>query len=136
VPNPAWAAVTPNFGRPGRLDRRSRIWSEALTTGTQTPPDHARASKIAQASWVKKIWNVMHRSADWKARRAAVPRAFRSTGSRRNSGQTGPGTKHLTNLIKMVAYQDESALCVEWCSLRRVEAEGRTLIQTALGRRG
>ena len=41
--------------------------------------------------------------------------------------------KHLTNLLKMIAYQMESDL-VEWVRpyYKRVEDEGRTLIQVAL----
>ncbi len=44
-----------------------------------------------------------------------------------------PERKHLTNLLKMVAYQAESALlCALAPHYHRTEDEGRTLIQSAL----
>src|SRR5205814_2453638 len=70
----------------------------------------------------------------FEKRRAAMPRQIPiQKTSEEPIVKLAPERKHLTNLIKMVAYQAESALLrMVATHYRRVNEEGRTLIQSAL----
>jgi len=135
VPNPAWAAVDAELRQAqAGLDRlQAEYGLEALTNPELKRPT-MRGFKIAQGQLGQKIWNVMHRVSRLEARRAAVPRRVPVQAvTEEPVVKLAPERKHLTNLIKMVAYQAESALLRGVVPhYRRVEAEGRTLIQTAL----
>jgi hypothetical protein len=82
----------------------------------------------------EQIWNAMQRVSRLEARRAAVPRRVPVQAvTKEPVVKLAPERKHLTNLIKMVAYQAESDLLRAVAShYRRVDDEGRTLIQSAL----
>ena len=93
-----------------------------------------RGFKIAQGKLGQKIWNAWQRVAQLEARRAKVPRRVPVQSlSLEPVVKLAPEIKHLTNLIKMVAYQAESELVRALTPYyRRVEDEGRTLMGAAL----
>ena len=135
VPNPAWAAVEAQLQQArAHLDRlQSEYGLEALTNPELKRPT-MRGFKIAQGKLSEQIWNVMQRVSQLEARRAAVPRRVPVQAvTKEPVVKLAPERKHLTNLIKMVAYQAESDLLRAVASYyRRVDDEGRTLIQSAL----
>jgi DNA-binding CsgD family transcriptional regulator len=97
-----------------------------------------RGFKIAHASAGQQILKAMKRVTDLERRRAKVP-------TRVPVRQVVKGEvvkmeverKHLTDILKMVAYQAESDLFRMLApSYRRAEEEGRTLIQNALAATG
>jgi len=97
-----------------------------------------RGFKTANAAAGRQILKAMKRVADLERRRSAVP-------TRVPVRQVVQGDvvkleverKHLTDILKMVAYQAESDLFRMLAPFyRRVEEEGRTLIQNALAAPG
>jgi transposase len=135
VPNPAWAAVDAQLHQAqAYLDRlQSEYGLEALTNLELKRPT-MRGFKIAQGKLGQQIWEAMQRVSQWEARRAAVPRRVPVQAvTEEPVVKLASERKHLTNLIKMVAYQAESDLLRTVAPhYRRVEEEGRTLIQSAL----
>jgi len=135
VPNPAWAALDAQLRQAhAHLDRPpSRIRLEALTNPEQMRRT-MRGFKIAQGKLGGKIWSAVQRVLQLEKRRAAVPRrAPVQTVTEEPVVKLAPERKHLTNLIKMVAYQAESDLLrLVAPHYRRTGDEGRTLIQSAL----
>jgi len=135
VPNPAWAAVDAQLQQArAYLDRlQSEYGLEALTNPELKRPT-MRGFKIAQGKLSQQIWNAMQRASQLEARRAAIPRRVPVQAvTEQPVVKLAPERKHLTNLIKMVAYQAESDLLrTVTPHYRRVEDEGRTLIQSAL----
>ena len=93
-----------------------------------------RGFKISKSKLGQAIRTVRKRIATLEAKRALMPR--RVPVEDVTAGKViklAPERKHLTNLIKMVAYQAESDLVhLVAPHYRRVEDEGRTLIQNAL----
>jgi transposase len=97
-----------------------------------------RGFKIANAPLGKAILDAMKRVTELESKRASVP-------TRVPVGQVTEGEviklsverKHITDLLKMVAYQAESDLLrLVTPHYRRTEDEGRTLIQNALATPG
>jgi hypothetical protein len=135
VPNPAWAAADAKLGQAfARLDRlQAEYGLEALTN----PADQRRTMRGFKAAHEKlrqKIWGVWQQIEQLQKRRAAIPKRVPvQTVTDTVVVKLAPERKHLTNLIKMVAYQAESdlfRLVVPHYS--RAGDEGRTLIQSAL----
>jgi hypothetical protein len=93
-----------------------------------------RGFKIAQGKLGQKICSAWQRVEQLEKRRAAVPRRVPIQSlSQEPMVKLAPERKHLTNVIKIVAYQAESDLLRLVAShYRRVGDEGRTLIQPAL----
>ena len=93
-----------------------------------------RGFKTAQGKLGRKIWKVWQRVLQLEKRRAAVPRRVPVQAvTQAPVVKLAPERKHLTNLIKMVAYQAESDLLrLVAPHYRRADQEGRTLIQSAL----
>ena len=93
-----------------------------------------RGFKIAQGKLGQKICNAVQRFVQLEKRRATLPRRVPVQKTTDEPiVKLAPERKHLTNLIKMVAYQAESALLrLVAPHYRRVNDEGRTLIQSAL----
>jgi len=93
-----------------------------------------RGFRIAQGKLGKKIWSAFERVEQLQKRRSALPRRVPVQAAIQDPVvKLAPERKHLTNLIKMVAYQAESDLFRTLAShYRRVNDEGRTLIQSAL----
>jgi hypothetical protein len=135
VPNPAWLAVDAQLRQAhAHLERlESEYGLEALLNSEIKRPT-MRGFKIAQGKLGQKIDRAMQRVMQWEVRRAKIPRHVPVQAVRDEPVvQLAPERKHLTNLIKMVAYQAESDLLrMVAPHYRRVDDEGRTLIQSAL----
>jgi hypothetical protein len=93
-----------------------------------------RGFKTAQGKLGQKIWRAWQRVEQLEKRRAALPRRVPVRAvTDEPVVKLAPERKHLTNLIKMVAYQAESDLLrLVAPHYRRADDEGRTLIQSAL----
>jgi len=93
-----------------------------------------RGFKNATAKVGDAIWRAIHRVRKLEARRARMPlRVPVRQAVRAPIVKLSTERKHLTNLFKMVAFQAESDLLRQLVPhYRRVEDEGRTLIQSAL----
>ena len=135
VPNPAWAALDAQLRQAqAHLDRlQAEYGLEALTNlGEQRRT--MRGFKTAQGKLGQKIWNAWQRVLQLEKRRAAIPRRLPVQAVLKEPVvKLAPERKHLTNLIKMVAYQAESDLLrLVAPHYRRAGDEGRTLIQSAL----
>jgi hypothetical protein len=135
VPNPAWAAVDTKLRQAeAHLDQlQAEYGLEALTSMEQQRPT-MRGFKIAKGKLGRKIFGVMQRVMQLVARRTKLPRRIPVQAvSEEPVVKLAPERKHLTNLIKMVAYQAEGDLLrLVGPHYRRVHEEGRTLIQSAL----
>ncbi len=135
VPNPAWAALDAQLRQAwAQVDRlQSEYGLEALNNQEQKHRT-MRGFKIAYGKLGEKIWTAWQRVLQLQKRRAAAPRRVPvREATDQPVVKLAPERKHLTNLIKMVAYQAESDLLrMVAPHYRRANDEGRTLIQTAL----
>ncbi len=134
VPNPAWAAIDAER-RVARAEI-SRLQAEYGEAALHNPERHRpsmRGFKIAHASLAKKIHDQQRRVLDLEHKRAAVPR--RIPVGQRTAGQViklSTERKHLTNVLKMIAYQAESDLLRAVAPhYKRADDEGRTLLHAA-----
>jgi hypothetical protein len=93
-----------------------------------------RGFKIAHGKLGRKIWNVFQRLTALQAKREKIPRRVPVQSlCAEPVVKLAPERKHLTNLLKMVAYQAESDLFRAVSPhYHRAQEEGRTLIQSAL----
>jgi transposase len=136
VPNPALAAIDAKLREAkAELSRlQAKYGLEALINPEGDRPT-MRGFKIAQGKLGNTTWSAMKRVTTLEAKRATLPK--RVPVQEVVPGKVvklAPERKHLTNLLKMVAYQAESDLLrLVAPHYRRVEDEGRTLIQSALG---
>jgi len=135
VPNPAWAALDAQLRQAwARVDRlQSEYGLEALNNLEQKHRT-MRGFKVAYGKLGEKIWAAWQQVLQLEKRRAAVPRRVPvQEATDKPIVKLAPERKHLTNLIKMVAYQAESDLLrLVAPHYRRADEEGRTLIQAAL----
>jgi transposase len=135
VPNPAWAALDAQLRQAwARVDRlQSEYGLEALNNLEQKHRT-MRGFKVAYGKLGEEIWAAWQRVLQLEKRRAAVPRRVPvQEATDKPIVKLAPERKHLTNLIKMVAYQAESDLLrLVAPHYRRADDEGRTLIQAAL----
>jgi hypothetical protein len=136
VPNPAWNEADRKLKA-----ARAAVAKLEVAYGKKAleNPEKKRATmrgfKIAHGKLGKELWNARMRAAELFAQRSQLER--RVPVEKALDGKAvvklAPERKHLTNVLKMVAYQIESDLLN---NIRphyaRVEQEGRTLIQTAL----
>jgi hypothetical protein len=135
VPNPAWAAVDAQLRQAqAQLDQLQAEYGLEALTNLENQRRTMRGFKTANGKLGQKIWNVWQRVLQLEKRRAAVPRRVPVQALREEPVvKLAPERKHLTNLLKMVAYQAESDLFRLVAPLyRRANDEGRTLIQSAL----
>ena len=135
VPNPVWAAVDAQFRQAhAQLDRLQAEYGLEAFTNLEGQRASMRGFKIAHGKLGQKIWSAVQQFLRLEKRRATVPRRVPVQQTTDEPiVKLAPERKHLTNLIKMVAYQAESALLRIIAShYRRVNDEGRTLIQSAL----
>jgi hypothetical protein len=135
VPNPVWAALDAQLRQAwARVERlQSEYGLEALNNLEQKHRT-MRGFKIAYGKLGENIWTAWQRVLQLEKRRAAVPRRVPvQEAIDKPVVKLAPERKHLTNLIKMVAYQAESDL-LRWVAphYRRADDEGRTFIQAAL----
>ena len=135
VPNPAWAAVDAQLRQAqAQLDRLQAEYGLEALTNLESQRRTMRGFKTAQGQLGQKIWRAWQRLLQLEKRRAAVPRRVPVQAVMEAPVvKLAPERKHLTNLIKMVAYQAESDLLrLVAPYYRRAGDEGRTLIQSAL----
>jgi transposase len=135
VPNPARTAMDARI-RDARteLARLQSEYGQAALKNTERARPSMRGFKIAKSKLGRAISRIHQRISRLEAKRAAMPRrvpvAEVATGP---VVKLAPERKHLTNLLKMVAYQAEGDLVrLVAPHYKRAEDEGRTLIQSAL----
>jgi transposase len=135
VPNPVWKALNVQLRQAwARVDRLQSEYGLEALSNLESQHRTMRGFKVAYGKLGKKIWTAWQRILQLEKRRAAVPRRVPVREAiDQPVVKLAPERKHLTNLIKMVAYQGESDLLrlVE-PHYRRADDEGRTLIQAAL----
>jgi len=136
VPNPAWKKVDKEL-KVARLAvaKLEKEFGMAAVDNPESKRQTMRGFKIAYGKLGKQIRAARSRVATLVATRAALQKRVPIAEALKGQEVIKLATerKHLTNILKMVAYQIESDLVNQ---LRphyaRVEDEGRTLIQTAL----
>jgi transposase len=135
VPNPAWAAVDAQRRQAyAHLDRLQAEYGLEALTNLEEQRRTMRGFKTAQGTLGRKIWSAWQRIEQLEKRRAAIPRRVPvQSVTHQSVVKLAPERKHLTNLIKMLAYQAESDLLrMVAPHYRRARQEGRTLLQSAL----
>lgn len=135
VPNPAWAAADRNLRQAwAHLDRLQAEYGLEAWTNVEQQRRTMRGFKTAQGKLGRKLWDAWEAVQRLEQRRAAIPKRVPvQSVTDKPVVKLAPERKHLTNLIKMVAYQSESDLLrLVTPHYRRAEDEGRTLIQSAL----
>ncbi|MCC7253627.1 putative transposase [Hyphomicrobium sp.] len=135
VPNPRWAAIDLEL-RTARaeLQRVTARYGLEAVTNEERLRRTMRGFKIANAAAGRAVTSALKRCVAIESRRAKVPR--RLPAQQVHQGEViklAAETKHLTSLLKMVAYQAEGELVRLLAPhYRRAEDDGRTLIQNAL----
>jgi DNA-binding CsgD family transcriptional regulator len=135
APNPHWAALDAQLRQAyARLDRLQAEYGLEAFTNLEEQRRTMRGFKIAQGKLGQQISDAWQRAQQLEARRNKVPRRVPVQSlTSEPVVKLAPEIQHLTNLIKMVAYQAESDLLRMVAPYyRRVDDEGRTLIQSAL----
>lgn len=135
VPNPAWAAADTQLRQAqAEIDRYQAEYGLEALVNSERDRATMRGFKIAHGKLGQKIWNVLQRLTALKAKRDKIPRRVPVQSLHAEPVvKLAPERKHLTNLLKMVAYQAESELFRAVSPhYRRAQDEGRTLIQSAL----
>jgi len=135
VPNPARAAIESRLKEArAEVSRLQAEYGTAALGNIERTRPTMRGFKIAKGKLGQAISTARKRVADLEAKRAAMPR--RVPVDKVVTGAVvmlAPERKRLTDLLKMVAYQTESDLVrIVAPHYRRVEDEGRTMIQTAM----
>jgi hypothetical protein len=135
VPNPARRKLDEEI-RAARAELHgaaAKLGGEALLNEETRRPT-MRGFKIAHAGMSNRMKGALDRLMRLRARRAKLPpRVPVSQVTQGAVVKLATERKHLTNVLKMVAYQAESDLVTLMSShYRRAEQEGRTLIQSAL----
>jgi hypothetical protein len=134
VPNPEFATLDAER-RAARAEihrLQAEYGAAALDNPEQVRPT-MRGFKIAHAALTKQIREQQQRIEKLETRRAAVPRRI-PVGQRVGGEVVKLSTerKHLTNVLKMIAYQAESDLYrIVAPHYARAEDEGRTLLHAA-----
>jgi len=135
VPNPVWAAVDAQLRQAqAQLDRLEAEYGVEAFANLEQQRRTMRGFKIAQGKLGQKIWSAWQRVLQLQQRRTAVPRRVPVQSlTEEPVVKLAPERKHLTNVLKIVAYQAESDLLrLVAPHYRRVDDEGRTLLQSAL----
>jgi hypothetical protein len=135
VPNPHWAELDAKLrrARDTVANLASQYGAEAFVNPETARPT-MRGFKIAHGKLAQHIRAALRQVVALEKKRAATPRRI-PIGDVLSGDvvKLAPEKKLLTNLIKMVAYQGESDLVrLIAPHYKRVEDEGRTLIQSAL----
>ena len=135
VPNPAWAALEAQLRQAfAQLDRLQAEYGLEAQMNLEKQCRTMRGFKIAHGKLGQDLRRACQRILQLEKRQKRVPRRVPVQATTEEPiVKLAPERKHLTNLIKMVAYQAESDLLrLVAPHYRRVEDEGRTLIQSAL----
>jgi hypothetical protein len=135
VPNPAWAALDAQRRQAyAHLDRLQAEYGLEALTNLEDQRRTMRGFKTALGKLGQKIWSAWQRVEQLEKRRAALPRRVPvQSVLDQPVVKLAPERKHLTNLLKMLAYQAESDLLrLVAPHYHRASQEGRTLLQSAL----
>jgi hypothetical protein len=135
VPHPAWAAADTQLRQAqAEMDRYQAEYGLEALVNSERDRATMRGFKIAHGKLGRKIWNVFQRLTALQAKREKIPRRVPVQSlCAEPVVKLAPERKHLTNLLKMVAYQAESDLFRAVSPhYHRAQEEGRTLIQSAL----
>ena len=135
VPNPARAAINTKLKEArAELTRLQADYGEEALQNMERVHSTMRGFKISKSKLRRTISTARKRIAQLEAKRVAMPqRVPVKDVVSADIVKLAPERKHLTNLLKMVAYQAESDLMrLVAPHYRRVKDEGRTLIQSAL----
>lgn len=135
VPNPLWAALDARLRQAyAQLDRLQAEYGLEALTNLEERRQTMRGFKTAHGKLGQQIWNAWQRIEQLEKRRASTPRRVPvQSVTEEPVVKLAPERKHLTNLIKMLAYQAESDLLrLVVPHYRRAGQEGRTLLQSAL----
>jgi len=136
APNPVWNALDTKF-KNARAELQGIPAEYGINALTNAEDLHRtmRGFKVAHAKLGKQVYEAFKRCVALEAKRDAVPRRV-PVGSTLEGEvvKLAAERKHLTSLLKMVAYQAESDLVrLVAPHYKRVDDEGRTLIQAAMG---
>ena len=135
VPNPEWNAIDAQYrAKMTEFQALSATYGMEAMFNAEGRRPTMRGFKIANAEMGKRLEEMMCQLHDFQQRRSKVPRRVPVAQTVEDTPvKLSVERKHLTNLLKMVAYQVESDL-VRWVTphYRRARQEGRTLIQAAL----
>jgi transposase len=135
VPNPRFAAVDAEL-RAARIElqRITARYGLAAVTNDEKQRPTMRGFKIANSPAGHAVSAALKRCVDLERRRAKVPRRLPAQAAKPGEViKLAAETKHLTSVLKMVAYQVEGELVrLIAPHYKRAEDEGRTLIQNAL----
>lgn len=135
VPNPRWNALDAELRRARELVRHVfALYGVDAAANRESVRRTMRGFKIANASGHRAILDALKLHTQIEAKRAAVPKRVPvQTVVEGTVIKLAAERKHLTSLIKMVAYQAESDLVRAITPhYKRADDEARTLIQTAL----
>lgn len=135
VLNPLWAALDARLRQAyAQLDRLQAEYGLEALTNLEERRQTMRGFKTAHGKLGQQIWNAWQRIEQLEKRRAGTPRRVPvQSVMEQPVVKLAPERKHLTNLIKMLAYQAESDLLrLVTPHYRRAGQEGRTLLQSAL----
>ncbi|MBI3269598.1 MAG: hypothetical protein HYZ53_11300 [Planctomycetes bacterium] len=136
VPNPEWRRADKELRRAREIVHElAQAYGEAAADNQEGQRRTMRGFKIAHGKLGKELREARLRVAELKRTRDTIPRRVPIAEAVKNVPVVKLATerKHLTNVLKLVAYQIESDLVqLLRPHYARMEDEGRTLIQTAL----
>jgi len=135
VPNPHWHALDTKLRQArGEVVRLSAQYGLEAFTNVESVRRTMRGFKIAKVAESRELIAALKHYAALEAQRASVPRRVPVQNVVDGSVvKLATERKHLTNLLKMVAFQAESDLVrLVTPHYKRAADEGRTLIQSAL----
>jgi hypothetical protein len=133
VPNPAWATADAKLRQAhAEFDRLQAEYGLEAWANLESQRRTMRGFKRAHGKLARRIWTIAEKIDQLKARRDKLPRRVPVQAVTKDPVvKLAPERKHLTNLMKMVAYQAESDLFGRVAPhYRRAEDEGRTLLQS------
>lgn len=136
VPNPARRALDAQL-KTARAEeaKLAKAYGEAALDNPESERPTARGFKIAHGKLGKQLRAAKARVAEIEGQRAALPQRVPVGEALRGAPvvKLAAERQHLSTVLKMVAYQIESDLLeILRPHYARVDAEGRTLVQTAL----
>jgi len=136
IPNPKWAAADDKLREARaeitKLQRAAFVGDTLDALDGSAPRQREAVAKLPSRH--RAVWVAMQRALILSKRRDRIPRRV-PVGKTTDEPIIKLAThrKHLSNLLKMVAYQAESALTnAVTPHYSRADEEGRTLVQTAL----
>jgi hypothetical protein len=131
VPNPKWAAVDAEWQA---MRKRLAALAQRIGVDATTAALHGASHTKLDPATHAELGALLLKAMRLERRRDATPRKI-PVGERSRGAVIKLATerKHLTNVLKMVAYQAESDLVRAVAPhYHRADDEGRTLVQTAL----